>query len=272
MTAFFERSVFFNLIMAKSTIESLEKLLLKHVTPLSQLLSEAVSEIKCLKNKVSSLEEKLDHKQMITKTPTSQLNPNGALPACKSAKNPVSKQPSNPIGLGERVEQAKAITLLKTRASTGGSGGGGSSSSGGGALADVVRNGVVGGAHATRASSLQQQQPRADAQQAKTQSTKRAPTVITQNAKTNASCLISTERTSDDVMTKVPNELDGPAWTLVSSKLEKRKRNSQRIVVRGTGTIDNELEAAERSRRIHICFLKPETSSEAVTAYMTKSR
>lgn len=50
----------------------------------------------------------------------------------------------------------------------------------------------------------------------------------------------------------------------------KNRHHPSRAVVQGTGCIDPELKTVERNKKIHVCFLSPEISEEAMIAYMKK--
>ncbi|KAJ2938085.1 hypothetical protein O0L34_g19411 [Tuta absoluta] len=65
------------------------------------------------------------------------------------------------------------------------------------------------------------------------------------------------------------NKSDNDQWQDVIGRKQRRRRNQQQVMT-GTGSTDNQLETVERSRKIHICFLKPNTTPEALVAYMNK--
>lgn len=57
-------------------------------------------------------------------------------------------------------------------------------------------------------------------------------------------------------------------WHTVASKYQRRKRKPLRVVVKGTNNKNSDLQTVERSRKIHICFLKPDTTEESMVTHM----
>lgn len=69
-----------------------------------------------------------------------------------------------------------------------------------------------------------------------------------------------------DHESEIPNEAP---WQTVE-KRKDRRRSYNRQVIHGNGTPDANLQAVERVKRIHVCFLKHETTTETLMTYMNR--
>lgn len=233
--------------MAKSTLESLEKLLVKYVGPIEQKCNCLIREVKILQGKVDKYEAILYSKQK---------NDEGS---CQSATNAAHKS-HNP--------QTAKTSSDRTHTST----------------PPLVQPAP----ERQRRVFTRERQERGIATPPSTE----APAVTTPRRWPPAHGPITTATTDTDAHAhaqptaplptkacnnKLDNTNESPAtadtindsWQTVTNR-RRRPTQLKRTVIKGSGSIDSDLQTVERVRKIHACFFKPETTPEMILAYMNK--
>lgn len=90
---------------------------------------------------------------------------------------------------------------------------------------------------------------------------------IPQDALTNQHDLIipSSDIPDSDHKSEESNPPSRNNWQVVN-----RLRTRKRQIVRGSGSVDGDLQTVERVKKIHACFFKPDTTEEVLKRYMKK--
>ncbi|KAJ2949526.1 hypothetical protein O0L34_g15447 [Tuta absoluta] len=235
--------------MAKSTLDSLEKLLVKFLAPLEAKIDSIVRNINSLDVKINKIETKLTHKETSitestsTKTAAVKTDPKG--PAYKHAdgqKSSVSANSKRNSSSGNRTSIGASAQAQgqRTAASEGAAVGGGIAANG--------APGIAVGIDKRTNAQIPPATPNIE--------------VIIPNTQTDSA--------SDD-LSGVINGNDGNNNGAWQTKIPRKKVNRQRrVAVTGTGPNDEYLETTERCKKLHACFFKTGTTPEAVQNYMEK--
>lgn len=223
--------------MAKSTIEAIEKVMKKLLTPLETKICSLVLVIEKLEGKIISLETQLESSQNVNHNgdqkllSTTDSKPNTPKPPLTQVKNSVAKL-SKPSG--------RLATDRPRRES-------------------LPANTTSGGAcdsRARRSPALQRASPDA------TDDTTSKNIIIPQPSSQDHNETANDQEAHDEVPS---NE----QWQVVLNK-RFRKRPIKRTAVTGTGPLDTDLQTTERGKKIHVCFFKSCTTADAVKSYMQK--
>ncbi|KAJ2937730.1 hypothetical protein O0L34_g19123 [Tuta absoluta] len=217
-------------MMAKSTIEALEKLFKRFISPLEIKVNSVLTAIEKLEIQVNKLESQIATKKdgdtnngRRLSTFDNKLNASKtSLTQVKNAPAKVSKPNGHKATESERARQG-SLPIVSTNNSG-----------------------------SARESAAQVRTQAAD-----------------NNANTN-NLQDVINKSKDNILTqdtiRILNNTE--QWQVVSNK--RHNKRPKRTAVTGTGPQDAELQTTERSKKIHVCFFKPETTAEAIKSYMTR--
>lgn len=216
--------------MAKSTLDSLEKLLVKFITPIDQKFTIVMKELKKLEDKI----DKLENKNQQT------LNDAGRT---TSPAVPVAKPVTNThTGTGERQQRTREVKRLTHTSVT----------------PTAVAATTPAAAPTPPSYTTVATEPCIVSQRGIAQAVTplcRPPPPLQPTAPLNS-------RSHDNVG-------NDDEWHVVKHKT-KRPPPRRRAVITGVGSTDDELMTVERVRKLHACFFKPETTPESIITYMNK--
>lgn len=225
-------------MMAKSTLDSLEKLLVKFITPIDQKFTIVMKELKKLEDKIDKLESKK------LQTPNDAGTSNSPATAVSKPAANVTVQATN-TATGDRTQRtrgAKRPTHTLTASNTIES------------FATPPPPSQSTRAPVAPVPSASRSPPRSAAQAV---TPLRRPPPAQPLAPSVSRLYDNNVVTSND-----------DAWHVVRNKTKRQAR--RRAVITGIGSTDNDLQTVERVRKIHACFFKPETTSESIITYMNK--
>ncbi|KAJ2940892.1 hypothetical protein O0L34_g10152 [Tuta absoluta] len=240
--------------MAKSTIESLEKVIKRFLSPIEEKIDQALSNIKRLEDKISILDKSDSTNRHCSKcnqnTALGQqrdCGPNGSQASKYLAKNPVAvtngdkQKPVTPTGITKKdLHSANGSTRRGSLPSN---------------VATNAQNNpsIQTNIEPSKNARSQKNGQNHSKDKNKKDETNTSPTTLPE------------ERAGDD-------DSGNSDWQLVTKnrKPKSKLRKHQRVAITGTGPIDNTLQTTERVKKIHACFFKHDTSTETIKSYMAK--
>lgn len=241
--------------MSKSTLDSLEKLLAKYITPIELKFATVIKELQRLEEKIDRIEARSnaplieDEGKPNTDEPTSKQRTGTAA----AAPSPTLAAPDRPpapgqgrvtVGVGTR--HTRTGTYTSTTPTT---------------IAAIVQgepgrirpNAVTTPSGTSSSSSRQLISPHQP-----------APAVKSQQG-TCALAQASTE--ANDKRNKNAYE-----WQTVGENRYNKRRTQRRAVIKGSGSASSELRTITRVKKLHACFFKPETTVESMLSYMKNKK
>ncbi|KAJ2953472.1 hypothetical protein O0L34_g1067 [Tuta absoluta] len=238
-------------MMAKSTIEALEKAFKKFLLPIEEKIGCVLSELIKLEAKICKIEKQQN-------TPCHSCS--------NISANDSRRKPAEHRSIGGKDSTTPSLTgTARTTGPVLKDGGRRSSMPQTGASRAPAAVAQIGYARAARALAAP------PASQTPAVSPTTPPTtldVVQHKDDLSYSAAPPPVSNHDSDNTDISDDQDRP-WQEVRRKNYDRKRRV-RTVITGTGSTDNELQSIERVFKIHACRFKPDTSETSIKSYMTK--
>lgn len=217
--------------MAKSTIEAMEKVMTKLLSPIENKITNILDRMKKLEGKLCELESK-----------SSKM--------CQSCNGDVQKAASDSqpnASIASKIQKNNPLSAVNRSSAS---------------MTQETRRGSLP-ASAGRATQTVTSPP--STQRTRPCNAERAPASGATAAAT-APNTNDDERRNRDQQNGV--EI-GDDWTEVKSS-KKRSMRRPRKAITGTGPVDSVLQTTERVKKIHACYFKSETTAEDIQSYMAR--
>lgn len=218
--------------MTNITLESVEKLLTKCLAPIAKQISALTSRIQAMEEKIDCLGKR---NKESSHDSTSQP------PTETSEKPPKTTRTATPTSSAAKGTSSTPVVPPTAR----------------GQRADARKTRVAQTLGNTRVSTTNAHPPHS-----------KTPPTNSNPKRSPSPSIVDGQATSDNNSYKDTIPHDSNPWHTVGK--HKPKRRQVRNVIRGTGSLDSDLQTVERVKKIHACFFKPETTAQALAAYMEK--
>lgn len=258
--------------MAKSTIESIEKVIKKFLTPIESKIDQILIELKKMDEKILSLEKntslcavcsKVKCQDLPKKSEPNQQKQKVQTQAAQPTRGPCASKPVVTVAVSNRrtslpqtserpaatvTSQSQQRNCTKSTAPTYAQ-----------ALTPPPRLSTLQPKHLQNNNPPDTNVIAAD---------KTPPTLAEVGDRASVTKPINNDTINND-------EPEHSSWQKVNntkrrrSKLPKR-RHQQRVVVKGSGELDEDLKTIVKTRKLHACFFKADTTPETIKCYMER--
>ncbi|XP_048004214.1 uncharacterized protein LOC125240355 [Leguminivora glycinivorella] len=221
--------------MAKSTVDALEKVIKKYMTPIETKIGSVLTELKKLEQKIIKIESAQQQCKKCRPCSPSDCSPNGSTTPQTRGENPVAA--TMPTVIANRNLPARSSVSANDR-----------------------RTSLP--AKVDKAEKTPVRIPDDDVVNENI-----TPTPPIQVVDLNNS-LHYKNNTPDP--TQPPEDLCNEKWNIASYSKGRMRQKPTRVSITGTGPLDINLKTSERVKKLHTCFFKEDTTAEAIKSYITK--